>query len=62
MEEAKNEANEIIEQAKTQVSRVMKNLNEQSQLKPHQVIDAKRQLDLSKHEKEKVVRQNQSSI
>lgn len=58
MEEAKNEANEIIEQAKTQVSRVMKNLNEQSQLKPHQVIDAKRQLDLSKHEKEKVVRQN----
>lgn len=52
--EAKEEANLIIEDAKKQVQEIIRQLQNQPAMKPHQAIEAKRQLDLSKYDMPKV--------
>ncbi len=52
VEEAKEEANKILEEAKSQVQEVVKDLEAKATLKPHHVIEAKRTLDVLKHQKE----------
>lgn len=52
IEQAKEDANKILEAAKSQVEEVVASLQQQATLKPHQVIEAKRTLDVLKHQKE----------
>lgn len=55
MEKAKKDANKLLEEAKQEVDLVVEDLKKQAVLKQHVVIDAKRNLDLLKHEEKKVV-------
>lgn len=56
---AKNDANKILEAAKAKVDLVVEELRQQSELKQHVVIDAKRYLDLSQHQAENVKKVNE---
>ena len=55
MEKAKKEANQLLEDSKQEIDLVVEDLKKQAVLKQHVVIDAKRNLDLLKHEEKKVV-------
>lgn len=53
LQEAKQKANTLLEEAKHQVDEVVEELKQQQELKQHIVIDAKRTLDVLKHQEEK---------
>lgn len=55
MEKAKAEANKLLEESKQEIDLVVEDLKQQAVLKQHVVIDAKRNLDLLKHEPKKVI-------
>ncbi len=55
MEKAKKEANQLLEDSKQEIDLVVEDLKKQAVLKQHVVIDAKRNLDLLKHEEKKIV-------
>lgn len=55
MEKAKKDANKLLEEAKQEVDLVVEDLKQQAVLKQHVVIDAKRNLDLLKHEEKKII-------
>lgn len=50
MEQAKKQANQLLEDSKQEIDLVVEDLKKQATLKQHVVIDAKRNLDLLKHE------------
>ena len=52
IEEAQSDANEILEEAQNKADAILKEL--QGQIKPHQVIQAKKQLGDLKHQKKQV--------
>lgn len=51
LEQAKEKANKILDEAKSQVDEVVASLEQNATLKPHQIIEAKRTLDVLKHQK-----------
>lgn len=55
MEQAKKQANQLLEDSKQEIDLVVEDLKKQATLKQHVVIDAKRNLDLLKHEEKKLV-------
>ncbi|WP_294578140.1 endonuclease MutS2 [uncultured Thomasclavelia sp.] len=55
LEAAKQEANQLLEDAKEEIDLVVADLKNNAEIKPHVVIDAKRNLDLMKHEAKKEV-------
>lgn len=55
LKEAKEDANKILEEAKAQINEVVEDLKKQQELKQHIVIDAKRTLDVLKHQDPQVV-------
>ena len=55
MEKAKKEANQLLEDSKQEIDLVVEDLKKQAVLKQHVVIDAKRNLDLLKHEEKKLI-------
>lgn len=55
LQEAKEQANKILEEAKGQVDEVVEELKKTAELKQHIVIDAKRTLDVLKHQEEKTM-------
>lgn len=55
MESAKKQANQLLEESKQEIDIVVEDLKKQAVLKPHVIIDAKRNLDLLKHEEKKLV-------
>ena len=52
IEEAQSDANKILEEAQNKADEILKEL--QGQIKPHQVIQAKKQLGDLKHQKKQV--------
>lgn len=55
IEKAKQEANALLEESKQTIDLIVEDLKKQAELKQHVVIDAKRNLDLLKHEQKKVI-------
>lgn len=55
MEQAKKQANQLLEDSKQEIDLVVEDLKKQATLKQHVIIDAKRNLDLLKHEEKKLV-------
>ena len=53
LQDAKKQANQLLEEAKQEIDIVVEDLKKSSTIKPHVVIDAKRNLDLLKHEEKK---------
>lgn len=55
LEDAKKQANALLEESKQEIDLVVADLKKQADLKPHLVIDAKRNLDLLKHQEKKII-------
>lgn len=55
LQAAKDEANQLLEDAKGQIDLVVEDLKKEAELKQHVIINAKRNLDLMKHENQKPV-------
>lgn len=55
IEKAKQEANALLEESKQTIDLIVEDLKKQAELKQHVVIDAKRNLDLLKHEQKKII-------
>lgn len=55
LQDAKKQANQLLEEAKQEIDIVVEDLKKSSTIKPHVVIDAKRNLDLLKHEEKKEI-------
>ena len=55
MEKAKQQANQLLEDSKQEIDLVVEELKKQAELKQHVVIEAKRNLDLLKHEEKKII-------
>lgn len=55
MEQAKKQANQLLEDSKQEIDLVVEDLKKQAVLKQHVIIDAKRSLDLLKHEEKKLI-------
>ncbi len=55
IENAKQQANQLLEDSKQEIDLVVEELKKQAELKQHVVIEAKRNLDLLKHEEKKII-------
>ncbi len=55
IENAKQQANQLLEDSKQEIDLVVEELKKQAELKQHVVIEAKRNLDLLKHEEKKIL-------
>ena len=62
IENAKQQANQLLEDSKQEIDLVVEELKKQAELKQHVVIEAKRNLDLLKHEEKKIINEEKLSL